>query len=70
VIWPVSSLRLAMKAVIDGFETLKAEGNLDSELPNMQTRADLYELLQYERYNEFDRNLFNFKVEGAFKSGN
>jgi methylisocitrate lyase len=70
VIWPVSSLRLAMKAVIDGFETLKAEGNLDSELPNMQTRADLYELLQYERYNEFDQTLFNFKVEGAFKSGN
>ena len=28
VIWPVSTLRLAMKAAIDAFETLKIEGNL------------------------------------------
>jgi methylisocitrate lyase len=62
VIWPVSSLRLAMKATIDAFETLKSDGNLDSALPNMQTRKDLYELLQYERYNEFDQSLFNFTV--------
>jgi methylisocitrate lyase len=62
VIWPVSTLRLAMGAAIAAFETLKVEGNLDSALGKMQTRHDLYELLQYERYNEFDQNLFNFKV--------
>jgi methylisocitrate lyase len=62
VIWPVSTLRLAMKAAIDAFETLKVEGNLDSSLGKMQTRKDLYDLLQYERYNDFDQNLFNFKV--------
>jgi methylisocitrate lyase len=61
-IWPVSTLRLAMKAAIDAFETLKTEGNLDSELGRMQTRKELYDLLQYERYNDFDRNLFNFKL--------
>ncbi len=62
VIWPVSTLRLAMKAAIDAFEVLKTEGSLESQLDRMQHRRDLYELLQYERYNEFDQNLFNFKV--------
>ena len=62
VIWPVSTLRLAMKAAIDAFETLKIEGNLDSALGKMQTRAELYDLLQYDRYNDFDQNLFNFRL--------
>jgi methylisocitrate lyase len=62
VIWPVSSLRLAMGAAVEAFDKLLKEGSLESSLPRMQTRADLYELLQYERYNEFDQNLFNFKV--------
>jgi methylisocitrate lyase len=62
VIWPVSTLRLAMKAAIDAFDMLQVEGNLESSLGKMQSRADLYELLQYERYNDFDKNLFNFKI--------
>jgi hypothetical protein len=28
----------------------------------MQSRADLYSLLGYEAYNEFDENIFNFKL--------
>jgi methylisocitrate lyase len=28
----------------------------------MQTRAELYELLDYESYNEFDSSVFNFDV--------
>jgi methylisocitrate lyase len=62
VIWPVSTLRLAMKAAIDAFEALKIEGNLDSAVGKMQTRKELYDLLQYERYADFDQTLFNFKV--------
>jgi methylisocitrate lyase len=62
VIWPASTLRLAMKGVIEAFDRLKIEGNLDSSLGKMQTRAELYELIQYERYNDFDQTLFNFKV--------
>jgi methylisocitrate lyase len=61
-IWPVSTLRLAMKAAIDAFEALKTEGNLESQLDKMQHRRDLYALLRYERYNDFDQSLFNFKV--------
>jgi methylisocitrate lyase len=62
VIWPVTSLRLAMKNVIDGFERIKEDGNAENILDRMQHRRELYELLQYERYNEFDQGLFNFKV--------
>jgi methylisocitrate lyase len=62
VIYPVSTLRLAMGSVERGLDTLVAEGSLNSEVPNMQTRARLYELLDYEAYNEFDTGVFNFTL--------
>ncbi|MES2094675.1 MAG: methylisocitrate lyase [Actinomycetota bacterium] len=62
VIYPVSLLRLAMGAAERGLDTIKREGSLTSELPNMQTRARLYELLDYEAYNAFDTSVFNFTL--------
>jgi methylisocitrate lyase len=62
VIYPVSLLRLAMSAAERGLDTIKREGSLTSELPNMQTRARLYELLDYEAYNAFDTSVFNFAL--------
>jgi methylisocitrate lyase len=65
VIYPVSLLRLAMGAAERGLDTLNAEGSLKSEVDSMQTRARLYELLDYEAYNTFDQSIFNFSVPGA-----
>lgn len=62
VIYPVSLLRLAMGAAERGLDTIKSEGSLNSEVPNMQTRARLYELLDYEAYNAFDTGIFNFTL--------
>jgi len=62
VIFPVSLLRLAMGAAERGLDTIKREGSLNSELANMQTRARLYELLDYEAYNAFDTSVFNFTL--------
>jgi len=62
VIYPVSLLRLAMGAAERGLDTLLAEGSLASTVEAMQTRARLYELLDYESYNAFDTSVFNFKV--------
>ncbi|AMM18934.1 methylisocitrate lyase [Frondihabitans sp. PAMC 28766] len=62
VIYPVSLLRIAMGAAERGLETLTAEGSLKSEVAGMQTRARLYELLDYEAYNTFDTSLFNFTL--------
>jgi methylisocitrate lyase len=62
VIYPVSLLRLAMGAAERGLDTIIREGSLVNEVPNMQTRARLYELLDYAAYNAFDTSVFNFDV--------
>ncbi|MGL4340231.1 MAG: methylisocitrate lyase [Rhodoglobus sp.] len=59
VIYPVSLLRLSMGAAERGLETIIREGSLTSEVAGMQTRARLYELLNYEAYNTFDGVVFD-----------
>ena len=62
VIFPVSLLRIAMGAAERGLDTIQREGSLNSEVAGMQTRARLYELLDYESYNTFDTSVFNFTL--------
>lgn len=62
VIWPVSMLRIAMGATGRALDTLNDEGHLTSKLGEMQHRADLYDLIDYESYNHFDSGVFNFTV--------
>ncbi|MGB4779373.1 methylisocitrate lyase [Microbacterium sp.] len=62
VIWPVSLLRMAMGAASRALDTLNDEGHLTSRLGEMQHRADLYDLIDYEAYNHFDTNVFNFTI--------
>jgi methylisocitrate lyase len=62
VIYPVSLLRLAMGAAERGLDTIATEGSLKSEVPSMQTRARLYELLDYEGYTAFDTSVFDFQL--------
>jgi len=62
VIYPVSLLRIAMGAAERGLDTIIREGSLNSEVAGMQTRARLYELLDYEAYNAFDSSVFNFTL--------
>ena len=63
VIWPVSLLRMAMGAAGRALDTLNEDGHLTGRLGEMQHRADLYDLLDYESYNHFDQNVFNFQIE-------
>lgn len=67
VIYPVSLLRLAMGAAMRGLDALIQDGNLQSVVPEMQTRAELYELLDYEAYNQFDSGIFNFNLDNHKK---
>jgi len=62
VIFPVSLLRLAMGAAERGLDTIIAEGSLTSKVPEMQTRARLYELIDYEGYSRFDEGIFTFDL--------
>ena len=62
VIYPVSLLRLAMGAAARALDTIETEGSLASMLDQMQDRAELYDLLDYESYNAYDLSIFNFDV--------
>jgi len=62
VIWPVSLLRIAMGAAGRALDTLLDDGHLTSRLGEMQHRADLYDLIDYESYNHFDSGVFNFTI--------
>ncbi|MBL7556992.1 MAG: methylisocitrate lyase [Bdellovibrionaceae bacterium] len=62
VIYPVTTLRLAMKAVDVGLDQIIKDGTQENIVPNMQTRKELYELTRYEDYNDFDKSIFNFKI--------
>lgn len=64
VIYPVTTVRLAMKAVEDGLDHILKEGSQEGILDKMQHRKRLYEVLKYEDYNQFDQNIYNFKLEG------
>ena len=62
VIWPVSMLRISMGATGRALDELNASGCLTNKLDEMQHRADLYDLVDYQAYNQFDTDVFNFTV--------
>jgi methylisocitrate lyase len=62
VIYPVTLLRIAMGAVERALGTIKSEGTQAGLVEQMQTRARLYELVDYAEYSAFDADIFNFKL--------
>lgn len=62
VIYPVTSLRIAMGAVERGLRQLLEEGSQAGLIDQMQTRERLYELVRYGDYGAFDDRIFNFEV--------
>jgi methylisocitrate lyase len=65
VIYPVTTLRLAMFAVEAGLREIHSAGTQSGLLDQMQHRSRLYELLRYTEYNEFDSDIYNFSLQGA-----
>jgi len=63
VIWPVSLLRMAVGAAERALDTLNDVGTLTSQLGQMQHRADLYDLIDYEGYNHFDNSVYTFRID-------
>jgi methylisocitrate lyase len=62
VIYPVTTFRLALKAVEDGLKSIFEMGTQDHLLDKMQHRKRLYEILRYEEYNRFDGKIYDFEV--------
>ena len=64
VIYPVTTQRLAMKSVEDGLRVIFEDGHQNNIVDKMQTRKRLYELVEYEKYNELDEKIYNFNTDG------
>jgi methylisocitrate lyase len=62
VIYPVTTQRLAMQAVEEGLKHIKDHGSQDNIVDKMQTRKRLYEVVKYKDYEDFDSDVFNFKL--------
>ncbi|MFI5270236.1 MAG: methylisocitrate lyase, partial [Chloroflexota bacterium] len=64
IIYPVTQLRRARGADEPVIHAMSADGTQEAAVPEMLTRARLYELVDYEAYNQFDTGIFNFQVPG------
>jgi methylisocitrate lyase len=53
-----------MGAAEEGLRSILDVGDQSAVIDRMQTRAELYELLDYEGYNAFDSSIFNFTLTG------
>lgn len=65
MIYPVTTLRLAMHAVEMGLRHIADSGTQSGLLSRMQHRSRLYELLRYGYYDQFDSAANNVAREGA-----
>jgi methylisocitrate lyase len=65
VIWPVSHMRVANKAMEELYATIAREGSTRSMLPRMQTRAELYAHIGYHEYESLDASLVKTVVPMA-----
>ncbi len=59
VLYPLSGFRAMNKAALDVFETILKKGTQSSVLDTMQTRVQLYEMLDYHSYEEKLDKLFS-----------
>ncbi|GBE64434.1 2-methylisocitrate lyase [Mycobacterium sp. MFM001] len=57
VIYPVTTLRLAMFAIEAGLHEIAAAGTQSGLLEKMQHRSRLYELVRYADYTQFDNDI-------------
>ena len=52
VLYPLSAFRAANAAALEVYRTIRRDGTQAAVVPTMQTRAELYEFLNYHAYEE------------------
>jgi len=62
VIYPVTLLRLAMGTTRRSLAEIAQTGTQSGMVSAMQTRAELYDLLDYEAFSRFDSSIYNFTL--------
>jgi methylisocitrate lyase len=65
VIWPVSSLRVANKAQEELYTTIRRDGGTETMLNEMQTRAELYELIGLKDFEALDASIVETVIPQA-----
>ncbi|MCA9152770.1 MAG: isocitrate lyase/phosphoenolpyruvate mutase family protein, partial [Planctomycetales bacterium] len=63
VLYPVTLLRVAMKAAEAVLQHLAVDGTQREVLDLMQTRQELYDLIEYEDFEERDRSYFGGETD-------
>jgi methylisocitrate lyase len=58
VIYPLTAMRAAMRAAEEALKTVRDQGTQQSLLGRMQSRAELYDLLGYQDWEDRDRGYF------------
>ena len=61
VLYPVTLLRIAAKAMETALTLIATEGSQKQLLDVMQTRQELYDLIEYDDYQSRDREYFEFQ---------
>jgi methylisocitrate lyase len=69
VIWPVSHLRVANRAMEDLYVSIRETGGTQKMLDRMQTRAQLYETIGYHDYEALDASLVKTVVPEGMPQG-
>lgn len=64
IIYPVTLMRAALGAMERVLDTIRTDGTQEAAVPDMLTRARLYDLVDYNGYNQFDSGVFDFEVPG------
>lgn len=64
LIWPVSSLRVANKAQEQLYATISRDGSPAAMIPQMQTRAELYDLIGLNAFEALDASIAKSVVPG------
>lgn len=69
VIWPVSHLRVAARAMEEVYAAIEKDGGTQNMLGRMQTRAQLYETIDYHAYESLDASLIRTVVPEGMPQG-
>lgn len=63
VLYPLSAFRAMNKAALNVYSAILNEGSQQSQIENMQTRAELYDFLDYHTYENTLDTLFSSKSD-------
>ena len=61
IIFPVTALRATMKTTENLYQTLRIHGSQKDFLKKMQTRDELYDLINYDSFAAMDKKIANYK---------